>query len=177
MTQDQQVQVVGSLGNMITTLLSSVKKLGNLGHGAVAITGATQMDLELERCLKVSFRPLDKEITSRLFGTYGPLGTFAARMDVSLAMGIIERDVYDELRRIKKIRNTFAHSKVLLSFDSDSIAKLVDELRPAALPNAVRTQRWLDSINFINDALETFLASKGITENISAKNLPKPPDK
>src|SRR5271169_4528139 len=110
MTQEQQVQVVGSLGSVITSLLSMVRNVGNMGHGAVAITGATRMDMELERCIKASFGQLDRDTSTRLFGTYGPLSTFAARMDVALASGIIDRGVYDELRRIKKIRNTFAHS-------------------------------------------------------------------
>ena len=37
------------------------------------------IDYDLERCLKHKFRKLNTRTEKRIFGTYGPLSTFAAR--------------------------------------------------------------------------------------------------
>jgi DNA-binding MltR family transcriptional regulator len=173
LTKEQTTAVVGSLAGTIDALASAVKNLGNMGHGAIALAAASRMETELERCLRASFRELDREMSHRLFGTYGPLSTFAALIDMAFACSIVDREVYDELRRIKTIRNKFAHARTTLFFDAEPIAQLVDKLRAAITPNAVRIQRYMDSIIFINDALEVYLVSKGVTEDISPKNAPK----
>jgi DNA-binding MltR family transcriptional regulator len=56
-----------------------------------------------------------------LFGHYGPLGTFAARIDLAFAMGLIYREVWQDLHYIRKVRNHFAHHPLDTSFESSPV--------------------------------------------------------
>ena len=71
------------------------------------------IDCDLERCLKHKFRKLNTRTEKRIFGTYGPLSTFAARIDLAYALKITTDEIHTELNKSRKIRNVFAHHKGL----------------------------------------------------------------
>ena len=69
------------------------------------------IEYDLERCLIRKFRPLNARMKNRLFGAYGPISSFAAKIDMAYALGITADEVNLELNKIRKIRNLFAHGK------------------------------------------------------------------
>ena len=58
----------------------------------------------------------------------GPLTTFAARTDLAYTLGWIGPQVYQDLHRIRKVRNAFAHSSGALGLDDPDIQKLCEGL-------------------------------------------------
>ena len=54
-------------------------------------------------------------------GFNAPIGTFSARTLLAYALGVISQREYEELERIRKIRNEFAHS-IDTSFNDPSVA-------------------------------------------------------
>jgi Mannitol repressor len=57
----------------------------------------------------------------KLFDHYGPLGDFASRIDLAFAMGLIYREVWQDLHYVRKIRNHFAHHPLETSFKSSPV--------------------------------------------------------
>jgi hypothetical protein len=67
---------------------------------------------------------LVNKLTS-LFEYPNILATFDAKIDISFVIGIIGQTTYDNLKLIKKIRNTFAHSLLIHDDTSKLPSKLV----------------------------------------------------
>ena len=74
---------------------------------AAAVLGGAALDHYLAEALK-GFLVSDEE-TNELFGKYGPLSTFAARIDMAFALGLISADLKGDFNFIRRIRNHFAH--------------------------------------------------------------------
>jgi DNA-binding MltR family transcriptional regulator len=51
----------------------------------------------------------NKKLLNELFQPSGPLGTFGTKITLVYMMGIVNEDVYRDLKVINKIRNCFAH--------------------------------------------------------------------
>jgi hypothetical protein len=60
----------------------------------------------------------DAEAEGRMFKGYGPLNTFAARIDLGLLLGIYPKEFWVRLHLIRKIRNEFAHNMQPTTFRS-----------------------------------------------------------
>ncbi len=103
-------------------LLSQQTDAGN----ALVIAGLVED--ELQKLLLSAMRPLSNTMAAKLFEGYGPLSTFSAKIDISFAFGLIEKDVHGDLRIIKDIRNCFAHTTHFVFFSSPEIAKLCKKL-------------------------------------------------
>jgi hypothetical protein len=82
----------------------------------------------LQTLLLAAGRPLSNTQASLLFDGYGPLATFSARIDVAYFFKLIDEPTCNDLRAIKGVRNTFAHSKAVLTFESREIVKKADFL-------------------------------------------------
>jgi DNA-binding MltR family transcriptional regulator len=54
---------------------------------------------------------VDDKAVAKLFGGFGPLSTFNAKIEFGFALGLLPRHVYTDLRTIRKIRNLFAHKR------------------------------------------------------------------
>jgi DNA-binding MltR family transcriptional regulator len=78
---------------------------------ALAIWVSCIIEDALENALVEKMRPLSKKFKERLFENYGPLGSFASKIDIAYALSIIEYNIYDDLKIIKEIKNKFAHPK------------------------------------------------------------------
>jgi hypothetical protein len=75
----------------------------------VLATSAIEKFLQLLMLLQFAARP-SKNAFNEVFRGNGPLATFAAKISLATALGIIQGDVAHDLRVLKKIRNDFAHS-------------------------------------------------------------------
>jgi DNA-binding MltR family transcriptional regulator len=56
-----------------------------------------------------------------IFGLNGALGTFSSRVNLSYSIGLISRQISDDINIIRKIRNDFGHNYNYLDFETDEI--------------------------------------------------------
>jgi hypothetical protein len=89
-----------------------------------------------------------------------PLGSFGARLVAAYAIGLLPVGNWQALRKVKKIRNRFAHD-LSLSFNEPCIAKLCTELSPLTqnYHDAERTPRQIfeDTVAFLAGGLREHL--------------------
>jgi DNA-binding MltR family transcriptional regulator len=58
----------------------------------------------------------NSDLRKRLFSYNGPIGHFAARIQVAYAYGLISKQTYEDLERLREIRNDAAHTSQNFSF-------------------------------------------------------------
>ena len=137
-------------------------------HSAIVFHAIAILEYDLERCLKRSFRELNADMQKRLFGAYGPVGTFAAKIDMAYALGITTDEVHAELDKFRKIRNVFAHKRGPLSLDTEPVKELFYKFkRPPGITGSYLEQ-FVKCMTIIDDHLERYLVSKGETEDLRA---------
>ncbi|MGH6846795.1 MAG: hypothetical protein ACREC0_04970 [Methylocella sp.] len=68
----------------------------------------------------------EKETWSELTSDNGPIGTFNQKIAIGYAFGICDERTRDNLYNVRSIRNAFAHSKTIISFDHELV---LDELK------------------------------------------------
>jgi hypothetical protein len=92
----------------------------------VAVLGASMLEFELERLLRPKFARKDNADWARLVGENGPLATFSQKITAGYSFGLYDEIVRDALVVAKNVRNAFAHSKKIISFDNEFV---ISELR------------------------------------------------
>lgn len=63
-----------------------------------------------------------------LEGFNAPLGTLSARIKMAYSLGLVTKPQYDDLERLRRIRNEFAHSWEPVSFSDQKIAGHISAL-------------------------------------------------
>lgn len=106
-------------------------------RGAVLISG-TILDERLKNILS-SFLLNHKTSEELLEGFNAPLGTFSARISACFALGLIQKNEFDELNLIQKIRNEFAHTWDNTDFETGKIKDLCLKL-PWAGPSELEVK-------------------------------------
>lgn len=76
-------------------------------RGAVLIS-ASILDEQLKEVLRAFFTD-SKSSKELIEGTNAPLGTFSSRINSCYGLGLIQKNEFEELNTIRKIRNEFAH--------------------------------------------------------------------
>ncbi|WP_428429458.1 MltR family transcriptional regulator [Pararhizobium sp.] len=71
-----------------------------------------------------------RQLTS---GFNAPLGTFSARSKMAFALGLVTKGQYQDLERLRRIRNEFAHKWEPLSFADPKIAAHISALHFSGL--------------------------------------------
>lgn len=104
----------------LTEYIAILAKVGDSGH--VLLTSAI-VEEWLEVVLLTAMRDLSNHLAGKLFAGYGPLSSFAAKIDVAYAFNLIDTATYDDLGAIRAIRNAFAHTRDFLHFDSPEMLK------------------------------------------------------
>ena len=93
----------------------------------LAIVAAASLDLALAELISKRLLDYAKEC-EQFLGADGdgraPAGSFGARIQLALLLGILTPDDCSQLRIIKSIRNKFAHS-VSVDFTSDAVKPLI----------------------------------------------------
>ena len=64
---------------------------------------------------------LTKTTREKLFSGYGPSASFAIRIDIAHAMGLITSNLKRDLHGIRDVRNKFAHPGLDTHFDDDAV--------------------------------------------------------
>ena len=96
------------------------QQLSNSSDVAAIVVGVSYVDTSLASLL--SKRLLKSSVSDRILDSRsGVLGTFSARTDMSYALALIDKPMYQELKTLGELRNEIAHSHYELNFSSPSI--------------------------------------------------------
>jgi len=110
-------------------LLEWIDEVSRRAEPVFAIVSASILEDWLGQALETQMRDLTSTLRARLFGGYGALATFSAKIDVAYAFKLFDEDLYNDFRAIKDIRNKFAHTRDLnLHFNSLELAPEVQKL-------------------------------------------------
>ena len=86
-----------------------------------------QVEAALESYLHIYARNLSGGASSnRLLGRGGPLDSFSTRILAAHALGMIRTQERTDLDRLREIRNTFAHCRIPITFETPAIAAACD---------------------------------------------------
>jgi DNA-binding MltR family transcriptional regulator len=145
------------LAKDMTNLIDAIQRQDRMTHSGVVIAATAILDNQLERSLKRAMRPMSKSMYEKLFGAFRPLNTFSSKIAMAYALSIINKDVYNELEKIRKIRNEFAHSSAVLHFGSFVIAPLLGRLKRSPSKATKPARVFLECVKAIEAALEEYL--------------------
>ena len=137
----------------------------------IALTVGARLDAALERALLAKMRKLSEAQRTTLFDGYGPLSSFAAKIDVGYALNIFDDALYADLTVIRKIRNVFAHPQVILGqppeHSDDDMVKLCKQFADydaSIQPNKLFERKVAQCILALsNDADDITLANEVLT--------------
>ena len=97
-----------------------------------AILAAAQFEEWLRERITSRFVKISKTLDKKLFDGFGPLSTFAAKIDIAYALELYGEDIRKGLHTIKHNRNKFAHTSKPLYFSDNAISELCCKLSPQA---------------------------------------------
>jgi DNA-binding MltR family transcriptional regulator len=112
-----------------TALAEAIVALSGLTHAGSALVMAAKLDDELQKLLLIQMQPISNRLAERLFTGYGPLASFAAKIDVCYALKLIEQDTYEDLAVIREIRNHFAHSTEITDFNTAPVQAICNKFK------------------------------------------------
>jgi mannitol operon repressor len=111
----------------INDLSEFLREFNKESDRGAALTAAAVLDERLAEILKAFFADVGA-VKDLLYGAHAPLATFSARTATAYALGLIQENEYREISLIRKIRNEFGHSWRGVSFDSQRVRQITNEL-------------------------------------------------
>jgi hypothetical protein len=157
--------------------LSALRHIDFADH-AVAMMGAGLIEKALEVAILSRLIPMGNKDRQRLsnYDHHGPLSDLSARIRLGLAMGIYGPHTFDDLTKIREVRNAFAHSLWYIRFETAEVASMCEfhatkrmtlaDGAPSAGPRA----RYVWTTTHLALALKTRIQAEGI-----AYHSPTPP--
>jgi DNA-binding MltR family transcriptional regulator len=142
------------LAGSFKTAFEAIRKQGKMTHAGVALTAAAILDNSLERVLRGTMISLPKKLDYRLFDNFGPLSNFAGKILMARALDIVTSEVFEELEKIRRIRNTFAHTSKSLDFESEEVAPQLLALRKRLAPKKAALDQFMDCVSAIDEFLD-----------------------
>jgi DNA-binding MltR family transcriptional regulator len=130
-------------------------------HSGIVIAAAAILDEHLGHALKRAMQPLSTRMYERLFDSLGPLSTFSNKIAMARALDIVSAHTFQELEKIRKLRNAFAHSSELLNFSSPQIVPLLRALRVPPNTKQSPEEVFMACVSTIDAALEEYLVRMG----------------
>ena len=149
------------ISTSVKNLIETIRHQTRMTHSGIVLASTAILDSRLERVLKTTMKPLPKKMYKRLFGSFGPLSTFSSKIVMARAIGIITIDIYEELEKIRHIRNEFAHSSKILDFESQEIAPKLLALKKQMRTKTHPSQQFVNCVVVIVEFLEAYLVRMG----------------
>jgi DNA-binding MltR family transcriptional regulator len=146
------------LHTSIRNLFEGIQHQSRMSHSGIVIALAAILDNQLERALKRAMRPLSNNMYERLFESFRPLSSFSSKIVMAYALGMISLELYEELEKIRHIRNEFAHSSGVLHLGSPEIEPMFLTLKRPGTEFKTSVEVFLASAQVIDDHLEAYLA-------------------
>lgn len=165
--------------------LTALERLDGVGDHALALVGASFVEKALETAILSRLIPLNEEDRKRLFDYQfgGPLCDLAGRIQMARAMGIFGANTFDDLERIRQVRNAFAHSLWHITFATAEVADMCDfhatrRIRSAratiaggTVAGANQRAKYMHAVRFIAGALKHRIPEAGLAPSFM---LPRP---
>jgi DNA-binding MltR family transcriptional regulator len=142
----------------IKTLVEGILHQNRMTHSGIVIAAAAILDNQLERALKRAMRPLSNNMYERLFDSFRPLNSFSSKIVMAYALGIISVDLYEELEKIRHIRNQFAHSSGILHFGSPEVEPMFLALKRTSTVSKTSVEVFVACVKAIDDHIDAYLA-------------------
>jgi DNA-binding MltR family transcriptional regulator len=149
---------MADIDTAIKTLAEGMRHLNRMTHSGIVIAAAAILDNQLERALKRAMRPLSNNMYERLFDSSRPLNSFSSKIIMAHALGIISVDLYEELEKIRHIRNQFAHSSGFLHFGSPEIEPMFLTLKRPSTVSKTSAEVFIACVKVIDDHIDAYLA-------------------
>lgn len=131
-----------------------------------AILGCAYMEKYLQEAICNLLPDLNAGLIKKLFRGTGALAPVGARIDLATAMGILGANTRHNCVTLTEIRNKFAHSFNVHTFDDPVVATIVDRLRPMKLKSddpvemeKARADRFVQVLTLTVGALAVHLNS------------------
>jgi DNA-binding MltR family transcriptional regulator len=102
-----------------------LKELDGASPRATVIVGASAVERMLEQLLEKFLVGNKAFKESFLSGNNAPLGTFSAKIKAAYALGLVSIKTYQDMERVRAIRNKFAHDLFDCNFENKEIINLV----------------------------------------------------
>jgi DNA-binding MltR family transcriptional regulator len=90
---------------------------------SIAVNGSALIEARLETLISGAFNDKSPQLIGQIFLNKGPLSDFHSKILIAHAMGIISASIAEEIHSVKSIRNAFAHSTSILSFEHELIER------------------------------------------------------
>jgi DNA-binding MltR family transcriptional regulator len=116
---------------LVSTLLLESER-----GSVLAATALIEEDLEI--LLRKSFtveKPKIKKIVDPLFSGFGPLSTFSAKIKLSYVIGLIDKQLYEDIEIFRDIRNHFAHTYRAATFEDQTVKDKLKKIGAHVLCN------------------------------------------
>lgn len=94
----------------------------------LALLAAAFLDEHLRQLLETFMVDDQNAVSELLDSPNASLGSFSARIEASYCLGLISREMRDDLKQVRLIRNRFAHDLQGLSFADQQISQRCDNL-------------------------------------------------
>lgn len=108
---------------MDATLRAILEEVGRRPLRASVITATALMDTMLEKVISAFI--IEDTDKKALFDYSGCMSTFSAKIEMSYVLGLISKELRDDLNRYRRIRNKCAHNIVL---DADAKNEIKSEI-------------------------------------------------
>ena len=100
-------------------------------RGAILV-GLAGIDERLVAVLHARFlqdeHVIKKAVQPLMNGGLAPLGTVSARSRLAYALGLVDRQVFDAIDRIRKLRNKLAHGSISMTLDEEVVKPILESL-------------------------------------------------
>ena len=136
------------------------------GHETRAVlTSVARLEKMLSRLLEYRIRMSPAKLREKLLGGYGPLSTFAAKIDIAEAFGIIDNRTAELMRVVKNVRNEFAHSSEGVDLDAPQLARACAKLPEAhdRIPAEGNMAKFMTALMLATDGIITAMGGDGKT--------------
>lgn len=92
---------------------------------AAALLASAQLDVALEQAISCRFVGSEKIHRQHLFEGSSPLASTVAKIHLAYALGIFGEITRDDMLKICRVRNIFAHARVPLDFNTQAIKNTI----------------------------------------------------
>ncbi|MGE8534836.1 MAG: MltR family transcriptional regulator [Chryseobacterium sp.] len=122
-------------------------------RGSALFVGS-YLESVLEKVLRSKLIGNEKHL-NELLSFNGAIGSFSNKINVSYSIGLISKDILNDLNIIRKIRNEFGHSANIIDFEDAKISGLCNSLKLVARSGeSSPRQKFNASVHYILGKLE-----------------------
>jgi hypothetical protein len=109
-------------------IMQILTELSTDGARGAVVLGVSLAEGQLKRLLLAQMRAaLKKEEEDHLFGPIAPLSSFSSQIKLAYALEVIGPVTRADLDRLRELRNAFAHSRHVISFETPEVIQAISE--------------------------------------------------